>query len=98
MGFDDFLDKVDVCLNTQREVQQPSSAAKPLARKQASLARRSRTVASCDLLVLLSFFKNAASRDLVLSDATKSKPLCAKPGQDYVQSRRQETGYDNDII
>ena len=93
MGFDDFLDKVDVCLNTNG-----SAAAKQCGETFGPQAGEfgKKIKNGCDLL--LSFFKNAASRDLVLSDATKSKPLCAKPGQDYVQSRRQETGYDNDII
>mmetsp|Transcript_5092 Transcript_5092/g.14848 ORF Transcript_5092/g.14848 Transcript_5092/m.14848 type:complete len:94 (+) Transcript_5092:36-317(+) len=93
MGFDDFLDKVDVCLNTKGRAA-AKQCGETFGPQAGEFGKKIKN--GCDLL--LSFFKNAASRDLVLSDATKSKPLCAKPGQDYVQSRRQETGYDNDII
>ena len=55
----------------------------------------------CDLL--LSATKNAvsrylipgaASRDLVPGATKSSKPSCAKPGRDYMDIRRLETGYE----
>ena len=44
--------------------------------------------AFCDMI------KNAASRNLVPGASMPSKPSLAKPGRDYVEIRRMETGYE----
>ena len=44
--------------------------------------------AFCDMI------KNAASRNLVPGATMPSKPSLAKPGRDYVEIRRMETGFE----
>ena len=94
----EFLDKVDVCLSTKG-----SAATKQCGEifgPQAG-AFGEKIKNGCDLL--LSATKNAvsrylipgaASRDLVPGATKSSKPSCAKPGRDYMDIRRLETGYE----
>ena len=96
--FAEFLDKVDVCLSTKG-----SAATKQCGEifgPQAG-AFGEKIKNGCDLL--LSATKNAvsrylipgaASRDLVPGATKSSKPSCAKPGRDYMDIRRLETGYE----